>query len=79
MDMFGGDPPRFHVRGMRGTERQAEHSADLWNYFYRGILAFGFTAKAFGDEELFGSIRAFSSEFARATGRDYQSNEWQET
>ena len=56
-----------------------EHSADLWNYFYRGILAFSFAAKAFGDEELFGSISGFASEFARETGKDYQSNEWQET
>jgi len=79
MDMYGGSPPRFHVCGMRGTERHLEHSADLWNYFYRGILAFGFAAKAFGDEELFQSIRKFSEQFASATGKDYQSNEWQET
>ena len=79
MDMYGGNPPRFHVRGMRGTERHLEDSADLWNYFYRGILAFGIAAKAFGDEELFSSIRNFADEFARATGKDYQSNEWQKT
>jgi len=78
MDMYGGNPPRFHVRGMRGTERHLEHSADLWNYFYRGILAFGIAAKAFGNEELFSSIRKFADEFARATGKDYQSNEWRE-
>ena len=79
MDMYGGNPPRFHMRGMQGSERHAEHRADLWNYFYRGIAAFAFSAKAFGDEELFGSIRDFSEEFARVTGKDYQSNEWQET
>lgn len=79
MDMYGGNPPRFHMRGMHGTERHAEHRADLWNHFYRGILAFAISAKAFGDEELFGSIRDFGDEFARATGTDYQSNEWQRT
>jgi len=79
MDMYGGNPPRFHVQGMRGTERHLEHSADLWNYFYRGILAFGFTAKAFGDEKMFSSIKQFSEEFAMATGKNYQSDEWQET
>ena len=78
MDMYGGEPPRFHVRGMSGTERHLEHSADLWNYFYRGILAFGFAAKAFGDEKMFLSIRQFSDEFTKATGKDYESNEWQE-
>lgn len=79
MDMYGGNPPRFHMRGMRGTERHAEHRADLWNYFYRGIVAFAVSAKAFGDEDLFSSIRDFGDEFARVTGKDYQSNEWQET
>ncbi len=78
MDMYGGNPPRFHVRGMRGTERQLEHSADLWNYFYRGILAFGIAAKAFGDDEMFKSIREYSDKFVEETGNGYQSNEWQE-
>ena len=78
MDMYGGNPPRFHVQGMLGTDRHHEHSADLWNYFYRGILAFGFAAKAFGDEKLFVSIRKFSDEFYQVTGNDYQSNEWQD-
>lgn len=76
MDMYGGAPPRFQMRGMHGTLRQAEHRADLWNYFYRGIMACCFTAKAFGDEELFVSIRNFEAGFLRATSSDYQSNEW---
>lgn len=78
MDMYGGAPPRFHMRGMQGTERQAEHSADLWNYFYRGIMACCLSAKAFGEEELFVSIRKIEAEFLRETGNDYQSNEWQQ-
>lgn len=76
MDMYGGNPPQFHMRGMYGTERQAEHRADLWNYFYRGIMAFCIAARAFGDEELFASIRKFEAEFSRTTSKDYQSNEW---
>lgn len=79
MDMYGGNPLRFHMRGLRGTERHVEHRADIWNYFYRGILAFAFSAKAFGDEDLFNSISDFAREFAHVTGKDYQSNEWQET
>lgn len=77
MDMYGGNPPRFHVQGLLGTERHLEHSADLWNYFYRGILAFGIAAKAFGDDEMFTSIREFSDKFVKETGMDYQSSEWQ--
>lgn len=76
MDMYGGFPPQFKMRGMHGTERQAEHRADLWNYYYRGIMAFCLSAKAFGDEELFVSIRNFEDEFLRTTSNNYQSNEW---
>jgi hypothetical protein len=78
MDMYGGTPPRFHVRGMQGSARQREHRADLWSYFYRGISAFAVAAKAFGDEELFKAIRTYCDEFAHASGTDLQSNEWQE-
>lgn len=79
MDMYGGNPPHFHVRGMRGTPRHIEHRADLWNFFYRAIIAFGIAAKAFGDDDLFNSIRKFCDEFAQSTGTNYQSNEWQES
>ncbi|SRR6266511_123769 len=71
MDMYGGTPPKFNVRGVRGTERHSEHRADLWNYFYRSIIAFGFAAKAFGDEALFAEIHAFTLYFERLSGKDY--------
>lgn len=79
MDMYGGKPPRFHVRGMRGTVRHDEHRADLWNYFYRSLIAFSFSAKAFGDESLFEKIRNFTREFDQISGKNYVSKEWQET
>jgi hypothetical protein len=63
MDMYGGSPPTFHMRGMRGTQRHSEHRDDLWNYFYRSIGAFAFAAKAFGDEALFGRIHEFARKF----------------
>lgn len=71
MDMYGGHPPRFHVRGMRNSPLYGEHSADLWNYFYRGVIAFAFVSKAFGDETLFASIQQFTYEFERLSGRNY--------
>jgi len=49
MDMYGGDPPRFHLRGMVGTPMQHDHAEGSWNYIYRGLLAFETAAKAFGD------------------------------
>ncbi len=71
MDMYGGNPPRFHLSGMKGTERHDEHRDDLWNYFYRGILAFSFAAKAFGADTMFESISAFANNFSRHAGHDY--------
>jgi hypothetical protein len=71
MDMYGGNPPRFHVDGLLGTERHREHREDLWNYFYRSILAFGFAAKAFGDQPLFDQISEFLVEFERSNNKTY--------
>lgn len=79
MDMYGGNPPLFHMRGMRGTPRHIEHRADLWNYFFRGIISFSFAAKAFGDDDMFTSIRDFSDDFAKRSGKNYVSAEWGET
>jgi len=69
MDMYGGNPPKFHVAGMLGTPRVNEHRDDLWNYFYRGIIAFAFAAMAFGDEVLVSSIREYRDQFEAATGK----------
>jgi hypothetical protein len=71
MDMYGGSPPMFFMRGMRGTERHDEHRADLWNYFYRSIVAFATTAKAFGDDDLFTKIALYAKDFARKADKDY--------
>lgn len=71
MDMYGGNPPHFHVRGMQGTERHDEHREDLWNCFYRGILAFAFAVKAFGEDELFNEISNFADALAKRKGKDY--------
>lgn len=71
MDMYGGTPPHFHTSGMKGTPREEEHRDDLWNYFYRGILAFGFAAKAFGDENMLASISGFAKEFSKSAGKSY--------
>lgn len=68
LDFYGGNPPRFHMKGMLRTPRHKEHAEDLLNYFYRAIAAFAFAAKAFGDEEMFADIREFSRDFAQETG-----------
>lgn len=69
MEMYGGNPPKFHVTGMAGIPLFADHRDDLWNYFYRGICAFVFAAKAFGDDALFSSINRYCDEFAMSAGK----------
>ncbi|MFX1735087.1 hypothetical protein PXJ20_00480 [Paraburkholderia sp. A1RI_3L] len=69
MEMYGGEPARFHMAGMRHTPLWRDHADDLWNYIYRGILSFGIAAKAFGDEKLFAEIRAYAHEFEKSEPR----------
>jgi len=69
MEMYGGEPARFHMEGMRRSPLWQGHADDLWNYIFRGILSFGVAAKAFGDEKLFSQIRAYADEFERSEPR----------
>lgn len=73
LDIYGGYPPRFHVRGMLGTPIHEDHRQDLWNNFFRGIASFGFAAVAFGMHELHSSIAQFSRQFEKTGGKDYSS------
>jgi hypothetical protein len=56
MDLYGGEPPQFHLRGMLGTPRMEDSVHDVWNYFYRGLMAGTVVAKAFGDADLVGQL-----------------------
>ena len=71
MDMYGGKPPRFHMRGMKDTKRHDEHREDLRNYFYRGISAVALVAKAFGEDMIFDEIRDYARQFERIIGEDF--------
>jgi hypothetical protein len=79
MDMYGGAPLQFLVRGMLGTVRMSELREDLWNYFYRGIIAFGFVAKVFGDDALFESTRSFLDEFEKESDKSYMLSKQKKT
>jgi hypothetical protein len=58
MDMYGGDPPHFHLSGMLDTPRVVEHSRDLWNYLYRSFMSVVAVAKVSGDVQLVGHLLA---------------------
>jgi len=71
MDLYIGDPPRFHTSGVAGTFRHDEHREDLWNNFYRGVLAFAYAAKAFKEDDLSKKIFDFSVNFDAQNGHDF--------
>ena len=68
IDMCQGDPPRYCLSGIRGTETHRDHVIDAWTYFYRGLVSSTVVPKAFGDEILgsqqFGILKSFESQFA---------------
>ena len=49
MELCYGEPPRFYLFGSNDSPLFNDHEADMINYFYRGILAFAVSAKAFGN------------------------------
>lgn len=68
MDMYGGDPPCFHVEGMLGTPRIASCARDAGNHVYRGLMATITGAKAFGDAQLVDALYAFLAKYEAANG-----------
>jgi hypothetical protein len=71
MDMCGGEPPKFYLSGMLGTQRVSEHGDDAWNYVYRGLLSTNAVAKAFGDESLVEALYRYIEKFETASGKNY--------
>lgn len=70
MDMYGGNPPKFHTAGMLGTIRVGEHRDDLRNYYYRGLLSFIAASKAFGDAALVNDLYYLVNQLQNEYGDD---------
>jgi hypothetical protein len=71
MDMCGGEPPRFHLMGMNGTPRIAEHVEEAWNYFYRGLVTLTLVAKALGDGDLVNHLYKRIDGFEKSSGTKF--------
>lgn len=71
MNAYGGQPARFHTRGMPATPRIREYTDDLWNYMYRGFLSHIFAAKAFGSQEHVDELIEHKKRFEAHAGKDY--------
>lgn len=61
MEMYGGNPPGFHVSGMIGTPRLAEFTKNAWDYFYRGLITIMMVALTFKQESLLHQLYKFRS------------------
>jgi hypothetical protein len=67
MEMYGGNPARFHVRGMGGTSTQNSFRSSMFNYYFRAFMAFYMSLVAFGltpDE----GLKQLFGEFDKAAG-----------
>lgn len=71
MDMYGGDPPHFHTKGMHGTPRMEEYANDLWNYMYRTFLSHIVVAKALGAEKHVEILNQHKLRFEKNAGKKY--------
>ena len=68
MDIYGGDPPHFHLTGMRGTPRISESARDAENYIFSSLMATIVVVKAFGDGPLVDEFYKFQSAYESANG-----------
>lgn len=70
-ELFGGDPLRWRLNGVIDDNLQKDHKADLWNQYYRGVLDFSLSARAFGNYQLSEHLLNFAREFSSAAGQKY--------
>lgn len=69
MEMYGGNPPRFHVSGMLGTPRMAEFVKNTWDYSYRTLNTIMIVALTFKQEELVKQLYGFRNYIEEKSGK----------
>jgi len=72
MDMYGGNPARFHTAGLLGTPLVEHQQDDLWNYFYRAIGQAVIVGKAFGDVPTVTRLLAYVTHFEKCSGTNFR-------
>lgn len=56
MELFGGNPPQYHMAGMLGASRIQEWQRQLIHYAYRGVLGAWYVAKRLGEDGIAADI-----------------------
>ncbi|MCK5680948.1 hypothetical protein KAI46_09090 [bacterium] len=69
MEMYGGNPPKFHLSGMRNTPLYQSSLEDTWNYFYRSLLSIMRIALVFKCHELLKELYSFRNHFEEQSGK----------
>jgi hypothetical protein len=68
MELYGGNPPSFHLSGMKETPKSKEHAQDIELYIYRGLMTVAIAAHAFGNQQIVDQLKDRVSEFESASG-----------
>jgi hypothetical protein len=75
MELYGGNPPRFHIGGMKNTPRIQSSEKYLKHYIYRGIQAVGLAAMAVRSRDVYDAVIKLRSSFE--ADADYKpTNNW---
>jgi len=67
MELYGGNPPHFHLNGMLGTPTHKMWIMNARNYYYRGIQALMCLSQAFQNEILSTELLDLRNSFEKNT------------
>lgn len=68
MELYGGLPPKFHLRGMLNTPREYEWLRQIIEQLYRSIMVTELVSRKLGLQQVEKSIRALLVEFETTLG-----------
>ena len=68
MELYGGNPPHFHLNGMLGTPMHDSWVMQARHYYYRGIQALMLLSQAFQNEILTTELLELRHSFEKKTG-----------
>jgi hypothetical protein len=68
MELYGGSPPKFHLKGTNATPRIRMCIGQIQVYTQRAITTFEGLAKSLGSKELYGYLHETRDYFEKETG-----------
>ena len=74
MELYGGNPPHFHLNGMLGTPTHESWIMEARHYYYRGIQALMALSQAFQNEILTAELLDLRNSFEKKTNLNLMGN-----